>query len=147
MIVSNCSHILNPVLVTGLIEWLACKLGTIVVDGPPADTKSVDDLVFDEVDHINDLNFSKQCNFCSFWEVIGYHKDKPMTFYRWRTDRSYNIDSPCFEWPWSWLWGGVVPGSNISQVGAIVLELWTCLMSSTYAIVGLFKRFSRFRVG
>ena len=88
------------VLVIELIEWLACKLETIVVNDPPGDTKSVDDM-FDEVDHISGFNFSEWCSFRPLWEVIGYRKDEPMTFHQWKTDRSYNIDSPRFEQPWN----------------------------------------------
>jgi len=65
------------------------------------DTKSMDDMVFDEVDNISGFNFNKQCSFCPLCEVIGYHKDEPMTSCWWRNDGSYKIDSLRFEWPWS----------------------------------------------
>jgi len=41
-------------------------LGTIIMDDPPGDTKSMDDMVFDEVDHIGGFNFSEWCGFRPF---------------------------------------------------------------------------------
>jgi len=38
---------------------LTCELETIIVDDPFGDTKSVDDMVFDEADHIGGFNFNK----------------------------------------------------------------------------------------
>ena len=42
------------------------------MDVLPGDTKSVDDMVFDEVDHIGGFNFSERCGFCPFQEVIDF---------------------------------------------------------------------------
>ena len=80
---------------------IVSQFGTIIVNDTPGDTKSMDDMVFDEGDYIGGFNFNEWYNFRPLWEVIGYRKDEPMTFRRWRTDRSYNIDSSCFKWPWS----------------------------------------------
>jgi len=38
-------------------------MGIIVMDDTPGDTKLVDDMVFDEVDHISGLNFNEWYNF------------------------------------------------------------------------------------
>ena len=57
---------MNPILVAKLIKQLACKLGTIVVDDPSGDTKSVDDIVFDEVDHIIILTSMSGTTFTRF---------------------------------------------------------------------------------
>jgi len=43
---------------------LARKLRTIVMNDPPGDTKSVDDMVFDEVNNIGGFNFSERYSFC-----------------------------------------------------------------------------------
>jgi len=68
------------------------------MDNPPGDAKLVDDMVFDEVDYIGGFNFSERCSFRPLKEIIGYRKDELMTFYRWRTDESYNINFSCFKW-------------------------------------------------
>ena len=67
--------ILYVVFVAESKEWLGYKLGTIVVNDPPGNTKSVNDMVFDEIDHISYFNLYEQCNFRLFWEVIDYRKD------------------------------------------------------------------------
>jgi len=54
---------MNIVLAAELIEQLACKLGIIIVNDPPEDTKLMDDVIFDEVDHISCFNFNEWCNF------------------------------------------------------------------------------------
>ena len=41
------------------IEYLAYELGTVVVDDPSRDTKSMDDMVFDEINHIRGFNFNQ----------------------------------------------------------------------------------------
>jgi len=69
------------------------------MDDPPGDTKSMYDMVLDEVTNVGSFNFSARHDFCPLEKVIGYSKNKPMTFRRWRTNGSYNIDPPCFEWP------------------------------------------------
>ena len=38
-----------------MIERLTCELGTIVVDDSSGNTKSVDDMMFDEIDHVGGL--------------------------------------------------------------------------------------------
>ena len=58
---------------------MAHKLRSIVMDDPPGDTKSVDDMVFDEVNNIAGYNFGERYSFTLFWEVIGYREDEPMT--------------------------------------------------------------------
>ena len=50
---------LNLVLVAELIGYLACKLGTVVMNNPPGDTKSMDDMVFNEVNHVENFDFNK----------------------------------------------------------------------------------------
>ena len=42
------------------------------MDDPSRDTKSMDDMVFDEVNNISRFNFSKRYN-------VSYRKDEPMT--------------------------------------------------------------------
>ena len=49
------------------------------MDDPSGDTKSVDDLMFDEVDHVGGFNFSERDSLCPLREVISYRKDEPMT--------------------------------------------------------------------
>ena len=51
-------YIMNPVLITELIEYLAYKLRTIIMDSPPRDTKSMNDIVFDKFDHVGSFNFN-----------------------------------------------------------------------------------------
>jgi len=65
---------------------LAHKLETIVMDDPPGDTKSMDDMVSDEINNIGSFNFSKWYSFRPFREVIGYSENEPMISSRWRTD-------------------------------------------------------------
>jgi len=57
------------------------------------------DVVLDEVNNIDSFNFSKWHDFYPLGKVISYSKDKLMTFHLWKTNGSYNIDSPWFEWP------------------------------------------------
>ena len=45
---------------------LAYKMGTIIVDDPSGNTKSVDDMVFDEVNYVNGFNFGERHGFCPF---------------------------------------------------------------------------------
>jgi len=73
------------------------RLGTIVMDDPSGDTKSVDNMMSDEINHVGGFNFNKQNNLCSLWEVISYRKNESMIF-SWRmTDWLYYINSPSFE--------------------------------------------------
>ena len=51
------------------------------MNDPPRDTKFVDNMVFDEVVHISELNLLEWCSFCPLLKVISYCKDEPMTFY------------------------------------------------------------------
>ena len=53
------------------------RIGAIVVNDPSGDTKSVDDMMSDEVNHVGDFNLSERD---SLWEVIIYCKDESMTF-------------------------------------------------------------------
>jgi len=62
------------------MERLTCKQGTIIVDDPSGDTKSVDDMIFDEVDYVGGFNFSERDSLCPLREVISYQKDELMTF-------------------------------------------------------------------
>ena len=166
-VVSSWNYILNLVLVGEPIERLACVLGTIVVDGPSWFTKSVNDMMSDEVDHVGGFNFSERDVLCPLWEVISYRKDEPMTSSWQRTDWSYCINSPSFEWSccdcgMKQFWGlvykihidltSLTPFCIFDYVGDYswpiiaklvqsILELWPCLMSSTYAIVSLFDNF------
>ena len=57
---------MNLVLVAELIERLACKLETIIVNDPPWDTKLVDDMMFDEVYHVDGFNFSERTTSAHF---------------------------------------------------------------------------------
>ena len=59
---------------------------------PPGDTKSMYDVVVEEVNNVGSFNFSERHDFYPLGKVISYSKDKLMTFHRWRTDGSYNID-------------------------------------------------------
>jgi len=52
------------------------------MDDPLGDTKSVDDMVFDEFDYVSDFNLNEFCSFRLLWEVIDYCKDESMSFYR-----------------------------------------------------------------
>jgi len=63
-----------------MIERLTYELGTIVMDDPSEDTKSVDKMMSDEINHVGGFNFNKRNNFYPLWEVISYRKDEPMTF-------------------------------------------------------------------
>jgi len=54
------------VLIAEPIERLTCELRIIVVDDPSRDTKSVDDMMSDEVDHVGGFNLSERDNFCLF---------------------------------------------------------------------------------
>ena len=69
------------------------------MDDPSGTTESIYDMVFDEVNGIASFNFGERHNFRPLGEVISYPKDEPMTFRRWRTDGSYNINSPSLERP------------------------------------------------
>ena len=60
MVVCGRGDILNSVLITKLIELLARKLWSTVMDDPSGDTKSMDDMVFDEVNNIGDFNLSER---------------------------------------------------------------------------------------
>ena len=40
------------------------QLGTIIMDDPPGDTKSMDDMVFDEINHIRGFDFNQWYSFC-----------------------------------------------------------------------------------
>jgi len=71
-VISSWRHILNPIIVAKLIEYLACKLGTIIMNNPPGDTKPMNDMVFDKVDHVGSFNFNKWYNLCPLWEIISY---------------------------------------------------------------------------
>ena len=51
------------------------------MDDPPGNTKSMYDIVFDEVNNIGSFNFDERHGFCLFCKVIGYSEDKSMTFY------------------------------------------------------------------
>ena len=129
-------------------------------------------MVFDEVNKVGSFNFSERYNFCPLGEVIDYCENKPMTASRWRTDRSYDIDSPSFKWPWSncgveQLRGlvyeirinltSLTPScilhcvSNhcqpiVTKSVQSVLELWNRLMGTVYAIMSFFDYFSCFHV-
>jgi len=48
-------------------EWLAYELRTIVVDDPPWNTKSMNDVLFNEVNRVNGFNFSKRYGFRPLW--------------------------------------------------------------------------------
>ena len=50
------------------------------MDDPPGDTKSIDDMVFDEVDYVNSLNFDERYHFRLLRKVVGNFKDVPMSF-------------------------------------------------------------------
>jgi len=47
------------------------------MDDQSGDTIQVDDMMFDEADHVGDFNFSEQDSFCPLREVISYRKDEP----------------------------------------------------------------------
>ena len=54
----------EPVLITKLIEYLAHELGTVIMDDPPRDTKSMDDMVFDKINHVKSFNFHQWYSLC-----------------------------------------------------------------------------------
>ena len=84
---------LNSVFITKLIECLALRLKTIVMDDPSGDTKSVDDIVFDEVNNIICFNFSERYSFCSLWKVISYRKDELINLWQmeeWLVDWGFS---------------------------------------------------------
>ena len=66
-VISSWCHILNLVTITEPIEYLACKLGTVIMDDPPRDTKSMDDIVFDEINHVESFDFN-QCIASAYFE-------------------------------------------------------------------------------
>jgi len=43
---------------------ILCKLGTIVMNNPHEDTKSMDDMVFNKVNHIGSFDFNKWYIIC-----------------------------------------------------------------------------------
>ena len=43
---------------------MAYELGTVIVDDPPRDTKSMDDMVFDEINHVRGFDFSQWYGLC-----------------------------------------------------------------------------------
>jgi len=49
------------------------------VDNLSGDTKLVDDMMLDEVDHVGGFNFSERDSLCPLLEEISYRKDEPMT--------------------------------------------------------------------
>jgi len=49
------------------------------MNDPPGNTKSKNDVMFDEVNHVSDFHFNKWYSFRPLWEIIDYHKDEPMT--------------------------------------------------------------------
>jgi len=51
----------------------------IVMDNPPENTKSINDMVFDEVNYATGFNFCERYDFRTLWEVINYCKDESMT--------------------------------------------------------------------
>ena len=63
---------MNLVLITELIEYLTYKLGTVIMDDPPRDTKSMDDMVFDKINHVGSFNFHKWYTLYPLLEVISY---------------------------------------------------------------------------
>jgi len=66
------TQILNLILIAKLIEYLARKLGTIIINNPPWDTKPMNDMAFDKVDYVGSLNFNKWYSLCLLREIIGY---------------------------------------------------------------------------
>ena len=50
--------------ITELIEYLAYKLGTIIMNNPPGDSKSMGDMVKNEVNHAESFDFNKWYSFC-----------------------------------------------------------------------------------
>jgi len=58
-IVRSWSYILYSILVADPVEWLAHKLSAIVMDDPLGNTKSMYDMVFDEVNNIGRFNFDE----------------------------------------------------------------------------------------
>jgi len=53
------------------------------VNDLPENTKSVDDMMFDEVNNIDCFNFGEQYDFCLLREVVGYCEDEPMMSSQW----------------------------------------------------------------
>ena len=51
------------------------------MDDPPRNAKSIDDVVLDEVDYVNSLNFDERYCFCPLREIFGNCEDVPMSFY------------------------------------------------------------------
>jgi len=43
---------------------LARKLGTVIMDDPPRDTKLMDNMVFDEINYVRSFNFYQWYSFC-----------------------------------------------------------------------------------
>ena len=59
---------------------MTCKLGTVIMNNPPGYTKSIDDVMFNEVDYVGSLNFNKWYCFRPFGKVLGDCKDISMSF-------------------------------------------------------------------
>ena len=57
---------------------IGSQIGDIVMDDPPRNTKLMDDMVFNEVNNINNFNFSER--YSSVYSKNNYYnKNKPMT--------------------------------------------------------------------
>ena len=52
--------------ITKLIEYLAHELGTVIMDDLPRDTKPINDMVFDEINHVESFGFNQWYGFCHF---------------------------------------------------------------------------------
>ena len=46
------------------------------MDDPPRDTKPMDDMMFDEINHVRSFDFNQWYSFRPPWKVIGYCQDK-----------------------------------------------------------------------
>ena len=53
------------------------------MDDPLGNTKSVDDMVFDEANNIGSFNFGERYSFSTLQKLLGYSKDKPWPFTNW----------------------------------------------------------------
>ena len=69
------------------------------MNDPLGYTKSIDDMVFNEVDYVGSLNFGEWYCLRLFGKVLGDHEDIPMSFCRRGSNRSHDVHSPHFKGP------------------------------------------------
>ncbi|MFG1569927.1 hypothetical protein ACDT16_13660 [Staphylococcus aureus] len=88
---------MDPVFVAKPVKRMTYELMSVVIDDPSGNTEAVNDVVFNEVDHIRGFHFHQRYRFCPLGEVVRNGKDKPVPFGGRRADRPNDVHSPCFK--------------------------------------------------